>query len=79
MQGHTYLAHKQDGVENDEQHDKVLKGRGGDEPPDVVADPRLALGHVHLLRLGLHHVRYAGFLKNQFFSLASFFIFKRRN
>ena len=59
----TNLAHEEDRVEDDEQHDEVLKGRRRDEPPDVEADAGLRLGHVNLLRLRLHHVSDARFLK----------------
>ena len=58
-----HLAHEEDGVEDDEEHDEVLKGRGGDEPPYVVADPGLGLRHVNLLRLRLHHVGDTGLLQ----------------
>ena len=31
-----YLEHEKDGVEDDEGHDEVLKGRRLDEPPQLV-------------------------------------------
>ena len=60
----VYLAHEEDCVEDDEEHDKVLEGRRGDQPPDVEPDAGLALGHIHLLRLGLDHVGDARLLQN---------------
>ena len=62
----VYLAHEQNGVEYDEEHDEVLEGRRGDEAPDMVAEPGLALWNVHLLRLRLYHVRDTRFLKIQY-------------
>ena len=59
----AHLAHEQDGVEDDEQHDEVLKGRGGDQPPDMVASSHLGLGDVDFLRSYRHHVRYTRFLR----------------
>ena len=57
------LAHEQDRVEDDQQHDEVLKGWRGDKTPDVVADSNLSLRNVDLLRFDLDHVGDAGFLK----------------
>ncbi len=51
-----YLAHEEDGVEDDEQHDEILEGWRGDKPPDVESNPGLALRHIHLQGLRLDHV-----------------------
>ena len=63
MKSLTNLAHEEDGVKDDEQHDEVLKGRGGDQPPDMVASSHLGLGDVDFLRSYRHHVRYTRFLR----------------
>ena len=34
--GDFYLEHEEDGVEYDEGHDEVLKGRRLDEPPQLI-------------------------------------------
>lgn len=60
---YNYLAHQKKSVEDNEKHDEVFEGRGGDEPPDVVADTDLGLGDIHFLGLHLNYVRYTGFLK----------------
>jgi len=58
----VYLAHEEDGVENDEKHDEILEGWRGDKPPDVESNPGLALWHINLQGLRLDHVGDAGFL-----------------
>jgi hypothetical protein len=57
-----YLAHEEDGVEDNEKHDEILEGWGGDKPPDVESNPGLALWHINLQGLRLDHVGDAGFL-----------------
>ena len=32
----VYLEHEQDGIEDDEGHDEVLKGRRLDQPPQLI-------------------------------------------
>lgn len=59
------LAHEEESVEDDEEHDEVLEGRGGDKPPDVIPHTYLSLGNVNLLGLNLDHVRDAGFLSSK--------------
>ena len=59
----TDLAHEKDCVEDDEEHDEVLEGRGGDEPPDVIARAGLGLRHVNLLRPNLHDIGDTRFLE----------------
>ena len=52
-----YLHGQSDGVDHDEDEDAVLKGLGGDEPPDLVLPPRL--GDVAPDRLHLQRKLYA--------------------
>lgn len=59
------LAHQQDRVEDDEEHDEVLEGRRGDEAPDVVADSCLRLRNVDLLGLDLDDVGDTGLLQEE--------------
>lgn len=62
---HPYLHHEQHRVEDDEEHDEVLKGRGRDQPPDVEQEAGLFLGNVDLHWLGLDHVVDARFLEKK--------------
>ena len=60
---HTaYFHHEEDGVEDDEDHDEVLEGRGDDHAPDLVLAAVHLLGHVALQGLGLDGEVDAGFL-----------------
>ena len=77
MKSLTNLAHEEDRVEDDEQHDEVLKGRRCDKSPDVVACPHLRLRHVDLLRSYRHDVRYARFLRIELLLAAGFFFSRR--
>ena len=53
------LHHEQDGVEDDEGHDEVLKGRGDDDPPQLVLETLPLFWHVSFqgLRLLYHSSR----------------------
>ena len=77
MKSLTNLAHEEDGVEDDEQHDEVLKGRRCDKSPDVVARPHLRLRHVDLLRSYRHDVRYARFLRIKLLLAVGLFFSRR--
>ncbi len=44
----AYFHHEQDCVEDDEDHDEVLEGRGDDHTPDLVLEAVHLLGHVAL-------------------------------
>lgn len=50
----TYLHHEENSVENNEDHDKVLKGRTNYDPPNFILERVLVLGHVPLKGLGLN-------------------------
>ena len=47
------LHHEQDGVEDDESHDEVLKGRGDDDPPQLVLETLPLFWHVSFQGLRL--------------------------
>ena len=60
----SYFHHEQDGIENDEDHDEVLKGCGDHHPPDLVLEGVHLTRHVPLQRPGLDGKVDASFLKD---------------
>ena len=46
----SYLHHEQNSVKHNESHDEILKGRGLDDPPQLVFEPSPLLRHVPLQR-----------------------------
>ncbi len=60
----TYFHHEEDGVKDDKDHDEVLKGRGDDDPPDLVLEAVHLAWHVTLQRFGRYRKIDARFLRN---------------
>ena len=59
----SYLHHEQHRVENDEEHDEVLKWRRGYKSPDMEQESRLLFWNIDLHWLGLDHIVDARFLE----------------
>ena len=61
----TYLHHEDDGVECDQSHDAVLKGRRYHERPHAELETQLVLGHVSRQGPGVDGKVYTGSLEGR--------------